>query len=287
MSKKTIFEMDFSKATASEHLIFMTIRLVAKSKVSTSTGTGFIYVVEKGSQQIPVIVTNKHVIEGADTVEACFHEAIPGGKQPTGSFITIEIQKFSTSIVKHPDPLVDLVAIFLAPTIKKINNELQKDVFYVQLQKSFVATDDFLNELSVIEDVVMVGYPLGLWDSANNLPIARRGTTASHPLTNFQNRPITVVDLACFPGSSGSPVFILNEGMYSKKGKGSYVGSRIMLLGVLFGGPTMTAEGKIEIREIPTKTEVTAFTQLMIHLGYIVRAKALIELDELIQKIVP
>jgi len=57
----------------------------------------------------------------------------------------------------------------------------------------------------------MIGYPNGLWDHVNNLPLIRRGITASHPGVDYQiegqNGPgVTVIDMACFPDSSGSPV---------------------------------------------------------------------------------
>lgn len=32
-----------------------------------------------------------------------------------------------------------------------------------------------------MEDVVMIGYPIGLSDTYNHKPIIRRGITASHP----------------------------------------------------------------------------------------------------------
>src|ERR1700736_1715142 len=100
----------------------------------------------------------------------------------------------------------------------------------------------------------MVGYPNGLWDEANNYPLIRRGITASHPAVDFQIKGVatTVIDAACFPGSSGSPVILHNTGTYSDKKGNTVIGSRTMLLGVLFSGPTIQADGKIVVRDIPT-----------------------------------
>ena len=42
-----------------------------------------------------------------------------------------------------------------------------------------------LEELSALEELVMVGYPIGLWDKNNNFPIFRKGYTASHPAIDF------------------------------------------------------------------------------------------------------
>ena len=53
-----------------------------------------------------------------------------------------------------------------------------------------------------------------------------------------------------------------------------------MLLGVLFSGPQMQADGKIVIRNIPTAAEPVAQVNLMINLGYIVKAKELAALHD-------
>lgn len=58
----------------------------------------------------------------------------------------------------------------------------------------------------------MLGYPIGLADARNNYPIFRKGYTAAHPAVDFNEDGIGLVDMACFPGSSGSPIYILNEG---------------------------------------------------------------------------
>ncbi len=60
----------------------------------------------------------------------------------------------------------------------------------------------------------MVGYPVGLWDSVNNMPILRRGSTATLLDWTYEGRQEFVIDAACFPGSSGSPVFKYTVGDY-------------------------------------------------------------------------
>ena len=41
------------------------------------------------------------------------------------------------------------------------------------------------SELSAVEEILMIGYPNGLWDAVNNYPLIRRGVTASHPAVDF------------------------------------------------------------------------------------------------------
>lgn len=58
---------------------------------------------------------------------------------------------------------------------------------------------------------------IGLSDTRNNYPIFRKGYTSAHPAVDFNDDGIGLVDMACFPGSSGSPIFIFNEGSYRDK----------------------------------------------------------------------
>jgi hypothetical protein len=75
---------------------------------------------------------------------------------------------------------------------------------------------------------------------------------------------------------------IVNEGMYGTK-HGTVVGTRIVLLGVLHAGPHWSAEGHIIAKEIPTGIQVSSQTQVMVHLGYIIKAKELLVLGEAVQ----
>ena len=64
------------------------------------------------------------------------------------------------------------------------------------------------------------------------MPIIRRGITASPVWNDFDNTPSFLVDAGVFPGSSGSPVFILNQGSYATK-DGISLGNRLLFLGVI------------------------------------------------------
>lgn len=131
----------------------------------------------------------------------------------------------------------------------------------------------------------MVGYPIGLADARNNYPIFRKGYTAAHPAVDFNEDGIGLVDMACFPGSSGSPIYILNEGSYRDKHGNSYFGSsRVMLLGVLFAGPQYDARGDIVVKTIPTSTQIVeSSTRVMTNLGYYVKAAEINEFQKFIE----
>lgn len=130
----------------------------------------------------------------------------------------------------------------------------------------------------------MIGYPIGLWDHLNNFPIIRKGIAATHPALDFQDKSVGVVDIACFPGSSGSPIIIYESGAYyDKQSKATKIGQKVILLGLLFSGPVHASDGKIEIKEIPTQSVPIAQINQFIHLGYYVKAKEVLVLCEYIK----
>jgi hypothetical protein len=128
----------------------------------------------------------------------------------------------------------------------------------------------------------MVGYPNGIWDSAHNMPIFRKGTTATHPNLDWNNRPEFLIDAACFPGSSGSPVFLLNEGGYMSRNGPIFGKSRLKLLGVLYAGPQHTVEGDIKIVAVPTQNKPIAVASIPNNLGMIIKSRELLAFDDLL-----
>ncbi|MEG4218753.1 serine protease [Microcoleus sp. Pol14C6] len=274
--------------TISEKLLFSTVRIAVQlSSGEEATGTGFFFNFLVDEQtHIPAIITNKHVVAGAVTGSFQLHELDKTIEepQPSGDFFTVGLDDFENRWISHPDNNLDLCAMLFQPL--RSEAEIQgKSIFNYAIDNSSILSKADLEELSAVEEVLMIGYPTGLWDEVNNLPLIRRGTTATHPAVDFQGRSTTVIDAACFPGSSGSPVLIVNEGMFTTK-SGTFAGyTRVFLLGVLFSGPCMTAQGEIVIQTIPTSQQPISLTNLMIHLGYIVQAKEIKVLGEHIKQI--
>lgn len=134
----------------------------------------------------------------------------------------------------------------------------------------------------------MVGYPNGIWDQKHNMPVLRRGITATHPNLDWNGRPEFLIDAACFPGSSGSPVFLFNMGGYSTKSGGMVIGTgRIKLLGVLYAGPQHTVTGEIKIVPVPTADRPIAVSSIPNNLGMIIKANKLNELDVALAALLP
>jgi hypothetical protein len=161
-----------------------------------------------------------------------------------------------------------------------------KKLFYVSLDPSLIPTDDELANLTAIEDVVMVGYPVGIWDSANNMPVIRRGITATHPAKDYEGLTQFMIDVACFPGSSGSPVLLFNLSSYPMRNGGITIGSRVKLLGILYAGPQYDAQGEIRVVNVPTGQKLVASASVPINLGIVVKAKRLRDFDSLLKAMV-
>lgn len=105
-----------------------------------------------------------------------------------------QINKYT---INHPDPKVDLAALFIGELISQAA-EYKKPLYYIGLSKEIIPSADKLKNLSALEEIIMVGYPIGIWDHVNNMPIFRKGITATHPSLDYQGRKEFLVDAACF-----------------------------------------------------------------------------------------
>jgi len=263
--------------TITEQMMYSTIRLTADNG---STGTGFFFNFEFDGEIIPVIVTNKHVINNNPNENVTFFLHTKSLENVTEEKLQIT---FSTNWIFHKSH--DLCFCFATPLFQQIKDKTNKEIFYIPIGEEFIFDFTKLEELSAIENVIMVGYPNGLWDQTNNLPLFRKGITASHPAIDFNRKSIGAVDMACFPGSSGSPIFILNENRFTDKRGNSYLGAkRLIFLGVLFEGPQINAKGQLVVENTPTQKIISAHTLIMMNLGYYIKAMEILEFKEDIKK---
>ena len=153
-------------------------------------------------------------------------------------------------------------------------------MFYRCVDSNMLPTADQLAQLDAIESVTFVGYPNGIWDSTNLIPVARRGTTASPIGVDFEGTPRFLIDASVFGGSSGSPVFILNQGMYTDKRGNTVVGSRVLFVGVIAAVFFRTELNQIVAVPVPTQTQPMAQQREMIDLGIVFKARTVVETIE-------
>lgn len=87
-----------------------------------------------------------------------------------------------------------------------------------------------------------------------------------------------MIDAACFPGSSGSPIFIANEGFVHSRNGGITAGmSRYRFVGVLYAGPVVSATGRIQFQAAPTSNVPFPVVETMMNLGLCVKSSRLTE----------
>ncbi len=258
-----------------EQLIHNTIRIVTNN----GTGTGFFFEFKINDNKVPVIITNKHVIGDSATGELIFKLLNKDGNWDIGNNYIVRINEFEKRWISHPDG-IDLCVLPIAPIL----NELVKNgkrPFFINISEELIPNLKDENNFTALEDVVMIGYPNGIWDEKNNLPIIRKGITATHPSYNYNGRNEFIIDAACFPGSSGSPVFLLNLGNYSDKKGNTIIGNRIKFLGILYAGPQHTVTGEIKIVEIPTIQKPISQITIPNNLGFVIKSKEILKFKEL------
>ena len=271
--------------TPSEQLTHSTVRIACQlANGIPSTGTGFFYAFARdGDRHVPAIVTNKHVVAGAIEGQFSLTLKAADGRPVVGQHITIKLDQFADRWIPHPDGQVDLCVMPIAPLLNEAA-AASKNFFFVSLDETLLPTTEELSDLGAFEEILMIGYPNGIWDAINNMPILRRGVTATHPNIDYEGRREFLIDAACFPGSSGSPVLLFNQNGWTDRKGNSFMGSvRVKLLGILYAGPQHTTTGEVRIVTIPTQQRAVAISSIPNNLGLVIKSVRLRELDALLR----
>lgn len=272
-----------------EHaLVRSTVRLLAGLSAAppTSVGTGFFYKVIHPTANIGkvLIITNKHVVREAEVIHFVLSSAasvtnLNEQHQPVGRMDQEIVWPLAGNLYLHPDPEIDLCGIDVTiPTgsVLQSGNQLRS----MFLDSSWLPASADKQTIRDVEQVLVVGYPRGLWDNHNNMPIARLGTTATHPLALYQSKRNFLIDVAAFQGSSGSPVFSYEAPMF-RQADGSFTpGTKVQFIGVVWGVVEWSVEGKLKVVEIPSAQEQVPVISTSLHLAIALHAEAIRDLDE-------
>lgn len=266
-----------------------TVRIECITDSGVSTGTGFFFQFldnEEEGIHIPCIVTNKHVIEGAKVGKLYLSPEKSKGVRDLDNHYIFNVIDFEKKFILHPDPNVDLAIFPLAEVIEQLEKEKQS-FYYVFLNKSNIAPKSFLEKIPTINDILMIGYPNGIWDTRHNLPIIRKGITATHPKLSYCGKDEFMIDAACFPGSSGSPVFLSYIGSYVDPESNSLVaGTKILLVGVLYAGPQHTTTGEIKIINVPTVDKPIAVSSIPNNLGLVIQIQKVLDFEDILSSLI-
>lgn len=248
------------------------VKSVVRLQTEKSLGTGFFFsFAVNGERFVPAIVTNRHVLEGATTLQIVFtaNDSSHGRIHET-----YKIQNINDAIIFHPDIDIDLAVVPIISLLEQFQSETSIVPEISYLDRSLLPTDEDIKKMKTIEDVLVVGYPNGLWDKVNNQPLVRRGITASDYKINFNGEKKFIIDCSIFPGSSGSPVFLLIDGMWSDGAGNVQLGThKVFLLGINSAVFLHQADGELVQKDIPTSLGVS--TAVPNNLGIIIKSNEL------------
>jgi len=261
-------------SSIAEELLFTTIRIeTLGSEGEQKIGTGFIFAFQLKNNSYPFLVTCKHVVEGAKEGFLTFIKS-KEQKPLLGESYRLRIKNFEKPWFKHKSQNVDVAILPFVPILKQISNQ-GVQIFFKSIPDALTPKDTQLEELDAVEDVLFIGYPIGLWDTENLTPIVRKGITATPVFLDFKGEKQFLIDASVFPGSSGSPVFIYNKGTYSEKKTNMVVaGDRILFLGILSAVFTMPDTGEIIV---PTQIMSKVRVRQLADIGIVFRAETISE----------
>jgi len=272
-----------SQRTLDELIAYCTVRIEAVNQFGeVSYGTGFMYeFFEDESGSYPALISNKHVIKDAVTGRIFVSLADDQGNL-TRDKIIISISNFSKRWLHHPDDDVDLAVMPLGSFYNEFGKRGMR-IFHTFVTKEIIPDEQDWKMVKAIEDIVMVGYPIGVWDSVNYLPIVRRGITATQPRIDYKNRKEFLVDVGVFPGSSGSPIFsIIPTGQI-------WVGPMpprkpVLLLGIVYGYFPFRVTDDPKILPIPTKDDALLVRDVPINVGAVIKSNLIFDFENLMKE---
>ena len=231
-------------------------------------GTGFLLIRKMNDRQGKVfLVTNKHVLHLDPQLrrDAASLKIFVNVREPDGSVRGTTLQFFLGEEGhrlwrEHPHPDVDVLAVDVTSLINSHPNLENKGADY-----SFFALPEVLKqeEITEGEEVLIIGYPLGLYHSRTHSPLVRQGIIATKigERINIRVRqpsgesrraeiPGFLIDASIIPGSSGSPVVLKPIVGRKIRDRIAIESTKPYLLGIV--SATETAAIRVESTLFPT-----------------------------------
>ena len=266
--------------TISDQLLFSTVRIeIATDDSKTGVGTGCIVMKRIDDNKSAIfLVTNKHVIKGAKNGKIFFLKK-ENDKPILGDKLDVIFNDFERNWIAHKE--ADLAILPIAKILQELKKQKNFEPFFKAIPLDLVPSDEQAQNLDSLEEVIFIGYPIGLYDTKNLLPIIRRGITATPLFIDYEGQKKFLIDAAVFPGSSGSPVFIYNKGGYRDRKWNMFLGTdRILFCGILSGAYYMDDEGEIKNIKIPLQEKSIIRSRQIINLGVVIKSYLIKEFIE-------
>lgn len=186
--------------------------------------------VSNGEEQYRLfLVTNRHVVEGKDVLQARLNRPI--GSDSKVYNVILKDSDGSPNWTVHPDPNCDVAVIAVSvPQLKK--DRIDYTFFPVTPMYSLSLEQAKESQVSEGDGVFVLGFPLGQAGEDRNYVIVRYGVIARIRDWLGGNSRTILIDASVFPGNSGGPVVIRPE-VAAIEGTNS--NSKAILIGMVSG----------------------------------------------------
>jgi hypothetical protein len=213
--------------------------------------TGFFY---SNKQNTLFLITNRHVLVDEDkgyfpnVVRIRLHVNQSDIKQ--NEYYDIPLYTKTKKMWIESDAIADVVAIPI-----EINKLPQGSI--IMSYNAFNLLKPNI-QLHVGDDIVVMGYPFGVYDDIHNLPILRDGIIASAYPIPFRGMPYFLVDSYLEKGISGSPVVTkFKDTWRTIDGSRPQLGFSFFLLGII------SSTFEVPEGEKPTGLNAAYFAELI------------------------
>jgi Trypsin-like peptidase domain len=225
------------------------------------------------------IITNRHVVAGMTKIAMKWTRRTSANEPDHGNIVDVALDlQLQPRIILHPDPEVDLAVILVLDLLTKYQTD-SMPIFAVGAEENLIASSDELKKFQLLEDILVVGYPDDVSDTANNIPFFRRGVTATPVYMKFNGKKQFMIDAAIYHGSSGSPVFLYNVGAWIDENNMTQLGTRVSLLGIIWGVFETSTEGDLRVIPAPTQLTTKVFSNIPHNLGACVPSYCILDFE--------
>lgn len=191
-----------------DELIYTTSKITAEytndiGENMESSATGIFYKTTKSNgEDMFFIISNRHFFKNRNL----FKFSIPVISDNVEYVINFKI-KTTPNISEN----YDIGAIYINDAIKTIS-----DQYYIK--NKFIENDDLLKisscSIGILEEAITIGYPFGIFSDNSTLPLIRKGIISTPLYLKYDNKEEFLVDIFCFKGTSGSPIFLNKNNNY-------------------------------------------------------------------------
>lgn len=216
--------------TMARQFLYATVRIESDKPAGTESGTGFIFSQKSDDEDYLFIVASKQLCQSASEGRIGFTKK-QGDGPDTGNRFDLSISDFDDAWITHPDPDVDVAVMPLVPILDYLFEE-GVEIFFTWVSSESTLDDEKISSRDVIEDVVFYSYSVDWSDQNNYLPVIHQGITATPVFFDYCGKKSFLIDAPVLPGSSGSPVFLVEQEPFPKL-NGIGFRKRLYLLGLM------------------------------------------------------